>query len=51
MTARTDWSALRVQALDDQIRNPKSAFPETPVLLVLFVVAVVVVCLTGGPQP
>lgn len=50
MTTRTDWSALRVQALDAQIRNPKSAFPETPVLLVLFVVAVVVVCLTGGPQ-
>lgn len=50
MTTRTDFSALRVHALDAQIRNPKSAFPETPVLLVLFVVAVVVVCLTGG-QP
>lgn len=47
---RTDFSALRVHAIDAEIRNPKSAFPETPWMVVLFVVAVVVVCLTGGPQ-
>lgn len=51
MTTRTDWAALRTHALDAQIRNPKSAFPELPWFFAILVVTLVVVCLTGGPQP